>query len=244
MLQVMRRYIRTFFGCEQCGRHFEKAAAGSMKTVESREQQILWLWTQHNLVNSRLAGTHTHMDTHTVSTSPFKSLSPPPGSLSDDPLFPKAPWPSPSLCPSCHEEKNGVHVWNYDHVILFLRQHYGVSNLSPKYSLTPPRVPAPPQDPDPAQTSRPQGGAGEQREGEERKEPAEEQPGPQGEARGPEGGAGGGGGVWILGLGFNSVDMSLCVVLYICSCLFLMLLFFFFKVRSRRWKLRHSRLHI
>lgn len=54
----------------------------------------------------------------------------------------------------------------------------------------------------------------------------------------------GGGGVWLLGLGFNSVDMSLCVVLYVCSCLFLMLLFFFFKVRSRRWKLRSSRLHV
>lgn len=50
--------------------------------------------------------------------------------------------------------------------------------------------------------------------------------------------------MWILGLGFDSVDMSLCVVLYVCSCLFLMLLFFFFKVRSRRWRLRHSRLHV
>lgn len=53
-----------------------------------------------------------------------------------------------------------------------------------------------------------------------------------------------GGGVWILGLGFNSVDMSLCVVLYVCSALFLMFLFFFFKVRSRRWKLRYSRLPV
>ncbi|KAI3373003.1 hypothetical protein L3Q82_023457 [Scortum barcoo] len=225
VLQVMRRYIRTFFGCEECGRHFEEAAAGSLERVQSREQQILWLWEQHNNVNYRLAG-----------------------SLSDDPLFPKAPWPSPSLCSSCHEEKNGVHVWNQDNVLLFLRQHYGASNLSPKYSLTPPRLPAL-FNPDPARTSRPQE---EHRGGGERKDverKAEEQPEPgpghhalrgeeQEEAVGP-----GGGGVWILGLGFNSVDMSLCVVLYICSCLFLMLLFFFFKVRSRRWK-RHSRLHV
>ncbi|XP_049908023.1 sulfhydryl oxidase 2 [Epinephelus moara] len=237
VLQVMRRYIRTFFGCEECGRNFEQAAAVSMERVHSREEQILWLWNQHNRVNYRLAG-----------------------SLSDDPLFPKAPWPSPSLCSSCHEEKNGVHIWNQDNVLLFLRQHYGASNLSPKYSLTPPRLPAPPPNPDPAQTTQPQeehrGGGGERKEAEKRaEEQREPQPGHQavrGEDReevlslgGGRGAAeGGGGGVWILGLGFNSVDMSLCVVLYVCSCLFLMLLFFFFKVRSRRWKLRYSRLHV
>ena len=65
VLQVMRRYIRTFFGCEQCGRHFEQAAADSMERVQNREEQILWLWNQHNRVNYRLAGTCTHTRTHT-----------------------------------------------------------------------------------------------------------------------------------------------------------------------------------
>nr|XP_046242417.1 sulfhydryl oxidase 2 [Scatophagus argus] len=234
VLQVMRRYIRTFFGCEQCGRHFEQAAADSMDRVQNREEQILWLWNQHNRVNYRLAG-----------------------SLSDDPLFPKAPWPSPALCPSCHEEKNGVHVWNHDNVLLFLRQHYGAANLSPRYSLTPPRLPAPPPNPDPdhVPTSWPQeehrGRGGERKEPERKAVEPQPRPGhhaPREEERGQVVGLGGGvaagGGVWILGLGFNSVDMSLCVVLYVCSCLFLMLLFFFFKVRSRRWKLRYSRLHV
>lgn len=56
MLQMMRRYIRTFFGCRECGRHFEQAAAVGMDNVQNREQQILWLWQQHNRVNMRLAG--------------------------------------------------------------------------------------------------------------------------------------------------------------------------------------------
>uniref|UniRef100_A0A8D3B5G7 Sulfhydryl oxidase n=1 Tax=Scophthalmus maximus TaxID=52904 RepID=A0A8D3B5G7_SCOMX len=232
VLQVMRRYIGTFFGCEECGRHF------------GRRRPTVW---------TLLAG-----------------------SLSDDPLFPKAPWPSPALCASCHEETNGVHVWNQDNVLRFLRHHYGASNLSPRYSLIPPRLPAPPPNPGPGpgpvQTSWPQE---EQRGGGEKKG-EEGRPGEQPEVQRGEdrsevpglrrgGGAGGrgraagrrgaaaaagggrgtaGGGVWILGLGFDSVDMSLCVVLYVCSCLFLMLLFFFFKVRSRRWRLRHSRLHV
>ncbi|KAM9858332.1 sulfhydryl oxidase 2 [Aulostomus maculatus] len=218
VLQVMRRYIRTFFGCQQCGHHFEAAAVGSMNSVENREQQILWLWKQHNMVNARLAG-----------------------SLSDDPMFPKAPWPSPALCPSCHEEKNGVHIWNYNNVLVFLRQHYGASNLSGKYSLTPPQLTkAPPPDPhpEPAQTNQPQDKRQEQQGGAERKESAEAPPPQQGER------GGAAAGVWILGVGFNSVDMSLCVVLYACSCFVLMLLFFFFKVRSRRWRLRYSRLHV
>ncbi|XP_041856097.1 sulfhydryl oxidase 2 [Melanotaenia boesemani] len=228
VLQVMRRYIRTFFGCEECGRHFDQAAASSMEGVRTREQQLLWLWNQHNRVNTRLAG-----------------------SLSEDPVFPKAPWPSPSLCPSCHEEKNGVHEWNHDSVLRFLRHHYGASNLSPKYSLTPPPLSAP--SPDPVQTEQPRLGLRGTDEG--AKEGPERRPQEQSEPRPRhlalrekeevlvlEGG--GGRGVWILGLGFNSVDMSLCVVLYVCSCLFLMLLFFFFKVRSKRWKLRHSRLHV
>uniref|UniRef100_A0A7N8WKP0 Sulfhydryl oxidase n=1 Tax=Mastacembelus armatus TaxID=205130 RepID=A0A7N8WKP0_9TELE len=220
VLQVMRRYIRTFFGCEQCGRHFEQAAAASMDRVLDREQQVLWLWNQHNMVNYRLAG-----------------------SLSDDPLFPKAPWPSPSLCASCHEEKSGVHVWNQDNVLRFLRHHYGASNLSPTYSLPPPH---PPEEQ--------QGGVERKDQVKKAEEQLEPRLGQQAQrvevpGHGEGGGAGAGqgqgaGGVWILGLGFNSVDMSLCVVLYVCSCLFLMLLFFFFKVRSRRWRLRHSRLPV
>lgn len=60
VLQVMRRYMRTFFGCGECGRHFEQAAASSMDQVENKEDQILWLWDQHNRVNARLAGKLFH----------------------------------------------------------------------------------------------------------------------------------------------------------------------------------------
>uniref|UniRef100_A0A8C7ZF53 Sulfhydryl oxidase n=1 Tax=Oryzias sinensis TaxID=183150 RepID=A0A8C7ZF53_9TELE len=223
VLQVMRSYIRTFFGCQECSRHFEQAVAAGIQEVKSAEQQIVWLWNQHNRVNARLAG-----------------------SLSDDPLFPKVQWPSPSLCASCHEERNGVHEWNLDNVLHFLRHHYSASNLSPKYSLTPPRVPAPSFDLLPTSESKVEdrGGEGGGMKVEEQPEPQPAQHSPRPALKALEMGEAEGQGVWILGMGFNSVDMSLCVVLYVSSCLFLMLLFFFFKVRSRRWKLRHSRFHV
>uniref|UniRef100_A0A674MEA2 Sulfhydryl oxidase n=2 Tax=Takifugu TaxID=31032 RepID=A0A674MEA2_TAKRU len=215
VLQVMRRYMRTFFGCGECGRHFEQAAASSMDQVENKEDQILWLWDQHNRVNARLAGT-----------------------LSDDPQFPKALWPGPTLCASCHEEKNGVHIWNRNKVLVFLRQHYGASNLSPKYSIRPPEPPSEPAQFHPFQKEH-------QEDNKELNLKFKEHPESQArhqiikqDAGGPEGG------VWVLGLGFNSIDMSLCVVLYVCSCLVLMFLFFFFKVKSKRWKHRQSHLQV
>lgn len=56
VLQTMRRYIRTFFGCKECGEHFEEMAKESMDSVKTPDQAVVWLWRKHNMVNSRLAG--------------------------------------------------------------------------------------------------------------------------------------------------------------------------------------------
>ncbi|XP_054629742.1 sulfhydryl oxidase 2 [Dunckerocampus dactyliophorus] len=192
VLKVMQGYMRRFFGCEECGHHFEKASS-TLASIQTPQEEVMWLWRQHNMVNSRLAG-----------------------SLSEDPLFPKEAWPSPSLCASCHGEKDGVHVWDLENVLNFLRHHYATDNLSSRHARTPLRLGVPHTRP----------------HVEERPELRPQQEVVQGAS----------GGVWILAVGFNSVDMSLCVVLYVSSCLVLMLLFFFFKVRSRRWKLPSSRL--
>lgn len=56
VLQTLRRYVHTFFGCKECGDHFEAMAKESMDSVKTRDQAVLWLWSRHNAVNSRLAG--------------------------------------------------------------------------------------------------------------------------------------------------------------------------------------------
>lgn len=56
MLQTIRRYVRTFFGCKACSEHFEAVAKASMGAVKTPDRAVLWLWETHNLVNSRLAG--------------------------------------------------------------------------------------------------------------------------------------------------------------------------------------------
>ncbi|KAL1785566.1 sulfhydryl oxidase 2 [Sigmodon hispidus] len=231
VLQTIRKYIHSFFGCKECGEHFEEMAKESMNSVKTPDQAVLWLWRKHNMVNSRLAG-----------------------HLSEDPKFPKVPWPTPDLCPACHEEIKGLDSWNEDQVLMFLKQHYSRDNLVDTYSVDQ----GSPGD---------QGALGREQEGGEGLHPSEKPWGhqdaeslrpphmlgprtdlsknvhhrldlklqsPKGLQALEEAKAA----VPFLGVGFSSLDMSLCVVLYVASSLFLMIMYFFFRVRSKRWKVR------
>ncbi|XP_007434230.1 sulfhydryl oxidase 1 [Python bivittatus] len=119
VLPTMRRYVRYFFGCRMCAEHFENMAAESMHEVRTRNQAVLWLWSRHNRVNARLAGTP-----------------------SDDPKFPKIQWPPKDLCPSCrytqtegslrNEEKP---TWDKDAVLLFLKRHFSEKNIFMEYFM-------------------------------------------------------------------------------------------------------------
>lgn len=201
VLRAVRRYVHTFFGCKECGQHFEEMARDSMDSVKTADQAVLWLWRGHNAVNSRLAG-----------------------HLSEDPEFPKAPWPTPDLCPACHEEIKGLHSWAEGQVLAFLKRHYSGHNLLDTYSAD----------------LGGGGGRAEARAGQEAQSPRPRPPLSESWRRGLdvrrlEAPAA----VPFLGAGFSSLDMSLCVLLYVASSLFLMVMYFFFRVRAKRWKPRH-----
>ncbi|NXG65920.1 QSOX1 oxidase, partial [Hemiprocne comata] len=111
VLGTMRCYVRHFFGCQECAEHFEAMAAKSMDQVAGREEAVLWLWSHHNKVNARLAGGDT-----------------------EDPKFPKLQWPTPDMCPQCHKEERGVHVWDEPAVFTFLKAHFSPANIYPDYA--------------------------------------------------------------------------------------------------------------
>uniref|UniRef100_A0A8D0W3W3 Sulfhydryl oxidase n=1 Tax=Sus scrofa TaxID=9823 RepID=A0A8D0W3W3_PIG len=233
VLQVIRRYVRVFFGCKECAEHFEEMAEESMDSVRTADQAVLWLWRKHNVVNSRLAG-HP----------------------SEDPKFPKVPWPTPDLCPACHEEIRGLPSWNEGQVLLFLKRHYGSDNLVDTYSEdlggAGEGAPAEGEGPERGRASpeQPRGALG----AEGLRVPSELPPGPHLSERWRQGPAVGLGSLSgaegrrgaeaaaaaaaFLGLGFSSLDMSLCVLLYVASSLFLMGMCCFFRLRSKRWKVR------
>ncbi|XP_074250610.1 sulfhydryl oxidase 2 isoform X3 [Saimiri boliviensis] len=232
VLQTLRRYIRTFFGCKECGEHFEEMAKESMDSVKTPDQAILWLWRKHNVVNGRLAG-HP----------------------SEDPRFPKLQWPTPDLCPACHEETKGLDSWDEGHVLTFLKQHYSRDNLLDMYSAArgdsgeggplargeeEEKRPTPPEksrgDRD-AQSVRPPSALGPRPA---LPESLHHRPDVRLQSLdGPEVRKQVEVAVPFLGVGFSSLDMSLCVVLYVASSLFLMVMYFFFRVRSRRWKVKY-----
>lgn len=154
-------------------------------------------------------------------------------------------------------------MWNEEHVLSFLKQHYAGANISQKYasSTAPetggaaePASPASPgnQAPPPAgdqDRPRDQPRPGDARSpkvppAQEKQQQQRQANGRTGEAGSSSGGTEARPGVSFLGLGFSSVDMSLCVLLYASSCLFLMLMFFFFRMRSKRWKVRHNRPYV
>ncbi|XP_061594251.1 sulfhydryl oxidase 1 [Cololabis saira] len=111
VLNAMRNYVRSFFGCTYCAEHFERMAAEGLMEVNSLSSAVLWLWSRHNRVNNRIAG-----------------------ALSEDPLFPKIQWPSPEMCSACHTVKeNGDHKWNKDKVLGFLLSHFSSSTILTDY---------------------------------------------------------------------------------------------------------------
>ncbi|XP_021496774.1 sulfhydryl oxidase 2 isoform X2 [Meriones unguiculatus] len=231
VLQTIRRYIHTFFGCKECGEHFEEMAKESLDSVKTPDQAVLWLWRRHNTVNSRLAG-----------------------HLSEDPKFPKVPWPTPDLCPACHEEIKGLDSWNEDQVLVFLKQHYSRDNLVDTYSVdqgSPGDWGVLGREQEEGKALNPSGKSWGQQDTESLRPPHVLGPrtdlsknlhhrldlrlqSPHGLQALEEAKVA----VPFLGVGFSSLDMSLCVVLYVASSLFLMIMYFFFKVRSKRWKVR------
>ncbi|XP_075792934.1 sulfhydryl oxidase 1 [Pelodiscus sinensis] len=106
VLEAMRGYVQFFFGCRVCAQHFEGMAAESLAQVSSVNEAVLWLWSRHNQVNARLAGTET-----------------------EDPTFPKMQWPPPDLCPRCHGIVRGRHVWDEATTLRFLKAHYSSANI-------------------------------------------------------------------------------------------------------------------
>ncbi|XP_074078270.1 sulfhydryl oxidase 1 [Macrotis lagotis] len=120
VLQAIRGYVKYFFGCQECAKHFEQMAAASMDRVKGMNDAILWLWNRHNRVNARLAG-----------------------APSEDPYFPKIQWPPVELCKLCHNEVQGDPVWNLGATLKFLKSHFSPRNIVIKNSRSEEALPGP-----------------------------------------------------------------------------------------------------
>nr|XP_048678871.1 sulfhydryl oxidase 2 isoform X3 [Caretta caretta] len=180
------------------------------------------------------------------------------GDPSEDPKFPKVQWPTPDLCPECHDEIKGLHSWNEAQVLQFLKHHYHHENILYKYAE--------------GQVNANEIELGDVRERKDKNLPKKMSGDKEDKIldqqnmldskskvldklitnNGPVKDRGKNAiesvihketkpSVSFLGIGFSNIDMSLCVVLYVASSLFLMIMYFFFRMRSKRWKVRYYR---
>uniref|UniRef100_A0AC34QV21 Sulfhydryl oxidase n=1 Tax=Panagrolaimus sp. JU765 TaxID=591449 RepID=A0AC34QV21_9BILA len=101
VLQSVRDWVGSFFGCEHCRKHFLKMTTRTFKmeaNVRKSEDVFLYLWRAHNIVNARLKGRDT-----------------------EDPRFPKYQFPALFLCPQCHSNKGRM---NEQEVHRYLIDYY------------------------------------------------------------------------------------------------------------------------
>lgn len=180
------------------------------------------------------------------------------GDLTEDPKFPKVQWPTPDICPACHEEIKGLHSWNEAQVLQFLKYHYNSENILYKYTESQ-TDPSETEQGDPREVKdksllkNPSGNRENKIQDKENVADSESKVfdklianhGPAKESGKSAGGSAGlketKQAVSILGIGFSNIDMSLCVILYVASSLFLMIMYFFFRMRSKRWKVKYYR---
>ncbi|KAI3825085.1 hypothetical protein L1987_06561 [Smallanthus sonchifolius] len=104
-------FIHQFFICEECREHFYNMCSSVSTPFSNTRDFVLWLWTAHNEVNTRLKKTEESLNT-------------------GDPKFPKTLWPTKHLCPTCynnlnqHEESSSID-WDRDEVFKFITSYYG-----------------------------------------------------------------------------------------------------------------------
>ncbi|KAG7207197.1 hypothetical protein KM043_008881 [Ampulex compressa] len=104
VLRAMHGYIKNFFGCADCSRHFvEMASRNKIFEIPNMDENILWLWRSHNEVNARLSGDDT-----------------------EDPVYRKVQYPSSRQCSVC-KYRNGN--WNEENVLQYLKQKYSYAGI-------------------------------------------------------------------------------------------------------------------
>ncbi|XP_046835947.1 sulfhydryl oxidase 1 [Vespa crabro] len=105
VLRAMYGYIKNFFGCADCSRHFvEMASRNKIFEVQNGDDNILWLWKAHNEVNARLAGDET-----------------------EDPEHKKIQYPSQDHCSECRYLNQ---TWNEAQVLYYLKRKYSYAGIN------------------------------------------------------------------------------------------------------------------
>jgi len=106
-LTILVSYIRNFFSCEVCQRHFLSMANNHTPSLSTDGDAVLWLWQTHNLVNARLKREQN-----------------------GDPNYPKDLFPYYTKCPYCYRRTSD------DGVLPMSHDRHPFSDVHPNFSNT------------------------------------------------------------------------------------------------------------
>ncbi|XP_056013326.1 sulfhydryl oxidase 1-like isoform X2 [Ostrea edulis] len=107
VLIAITGYMKHFFGCSYCSKHFTSMAASIDTEVTSPKELVLWLWRSHNKVNKRLHG-----------------------DASEDPKHPKVPFPPKSACSACYRSQDDPDPqFDEEAVFTYLLKLYGSDQI-------------------------------------------------------------------------------------------------------------------
>jgi len=98
ILESIRGYLKSFFGCRQCVENFEKSASHLSTNVKKPSDVVLWLWKAHNTANDFLKG-----------------------DPSEDPESPKQQFPPKGFCSYCYHQDG---TFDESGVLEFLIKYY------------------------------------------------------------------------------------------------------------------------
>ncbi|KAI3386489.1 hypothetical protein SNEBB_005291 [Seison nebaliae] len=114
LLFVLKDYVISFFGCNDCVKNFLKETAALTVEVKKSSDSLLYFWKVHNSVNKRL-----HTD------------------ITEDPYAHKIQFPPPKMCPKCRlgRDENDKIIWDRTKVKRFLLDRYDPHNWSYEHVL-------------------------------------------------------------------------------------------------------------
>lgn len=111
----IREFVRHFFLCEECVRHFTNMTSNAENEIDSFKEAVLYLWRAHNNANRRLRNEET----------------------SSDPAWPKVPFPTKEQCSSCVrqvDENNDAIEFDENETFQYLKSYYSLQNIAAKKS--------------------------------------------------------------------------------------------------------------
>ncbi|CAF0878512.1 unnamed protein product [Rotaria sordida] len=117
MILSIREYVRRFFLCDECAKHFLNMTSNAENEINSFKENVLYLWRGHNKVNKRLRGEQ----------------------ISNDPAWPKVPFPTKEQCNSCVreiDENNDALEYDENETYNYLKDYYDLQNITNQKNLS------------------------------------------------------------------------------------------------------------